>query len=169
MKPIKLEKKFFTRSALEVGPELLGKIIVHKTEKELRFRITEIEIYYGEEDTACHAHKGRTSRTETLYQEGGTLYVYLCYGIHHLLNIVTGSYDHPEAVLIRGIDKNVGPGRVSKALKISKDLNNTIIPSENFYIEDDDFKPKYHKDKRIGIDYATPKYKNIKWRYIVDE
>ena len=82
-----------------------------------RRRITETEAYCGEEDTACHAHKGRTPRTDVMYSPGGCAYIYLCYGMHNLLNVVTGPADHPEAVLIRGVEGAIGPGRVTKMLQ----------------------------------------------------
>lgn len=116
-----LEKEYFSRPATELARELLGKVLCRRTSDGtvLRRRITETECYFGEEDTACHAHKGRTPRTDTLYRAGGITYVYLCYGIHSLLNIVTGVADHPEAVLIRGVEGASGPGRVTKALGIT--------------------------------------------------
>ena len=83
----------------------------------IRRRITETEAYCGEEDTACHAHKGRTSRTDVMYSPGGYAYIYLCYGMHEMLNVVTGSEGRPEAVLIRGVEGAEGPGRLTKLLK----------------------------------------------------
>ena len=94
----KLGYEFFHRPCLTVAEELVGKILVHKTAAgEVRLRITETEGYCGEQDTACHAHKGRTNRTEVLYADAGTVYVYLCYGIHNLMNLVT------EATLMAGL------------------------------------------------------------------
>ena len=99
-----LKKDYFLRPATEIAPDLIGKILCRKTENGIiRSRIIETECYFGEEDTACHAHKGKTERTKVMYQSGGITYVYLCYGMHALLNIVTGPENHPEAVLIRGI------------------------------------------------------------------
>ena len=91
--------------ATELAPWLIGKILCREIDGAVvRVRITETECYFGENDTACHAHKGRTERTDIMYREGGRAYVYLCYGIHSLLNITTGKEGHPEAVLIRGVD-----------------------------------------------------------------
>ena len=108
-----LEKSFFERDVLEVAPELVGKILVTNIDGvERRLMITETEAYRGEEDTACHASKGRTNRTDVLYREAGTIYVYLCYGMHWLINIVTGEKDEPQAVLIRACEGNFnGPGK----------------------------------------------------------
>lgn len=92
----KLGENFFARDVLEVAPDLVGKILVSKIkDEEIRVRITETEAYRGEEDTACHAHKGRTKRTEVLYAKSGLIYVYLCYGMHWLMNIVTGEKNQP--------------------------------------------------------------------------
>ena len=166
----RLPKEFYKKDAITLAPLLLGKIIVRKLNDNtiLKYKITETECYYGEEDSACHAFKGRTKRTEVLYNEGGFSYIYLCYGIHLLLNIVTGPKDHPEAVLIRGIENYNGPGRVSKALHLTKDLNNIDLTlSDKIWLEETKEKQKYIKDKRVGINYATKKYKNIKWRFIL--
>ena len=96
---MRLGREFFERDALVVAPELLGKALVTATPEgaERRLVITETEAYRGEEDTACHAHRGRTKRTEMLYRGGGAVYVYLCYGIHWLMNVITGPADFPRA------------------------------------------------------------------------
>ena len=87
---MKLGYEFYHRPCLEVARDLVGKILVHRTSGgELRLRITETEAYCGADDTACHAHKGRTGRTEVLYADAGTVYVYLCYGVHNLMNVIT--------------------------------------------------------------------------------
>ena len=89
---MRLGEEFFHRDCLVAAPELVGKVLVRSfgDGRQERLRILETEAYRGEEDTACHAHKGRTKRTEVLYREHGRIYVYLCYGIHWLLNFVTG-------------------------------------------------------------------------------
>ena len=98
----RLERDFFSRDVLEVAPDLVGKLVAHRVGDEiLRLRISETEAYRGEEDTACHAHRGRTKRTDILYRQPGTIYLYLCYGIHWLLNLVTGEEEQPQAVLVR--------------------------------------------------------------------
>ena len=85
----RLGEEFFHRDCLEVAPDLVGKVIVSKIGgEEVRVRISETEAYRGEEDTACHASKGRTPRTEVLYGKSGICYVYLCYGIHNLMNVI---------------------------------------------------------------------------------
>ncbi len=101
----RIEKNFYTRDVLELAPTLLGKLLVRSfpCETSRSYTITETEAYRGEEDLACHASRGRTPRTGVMYSEGGVLYVYLVYGIHWMLNIVTGHEGDPQAVLIRGV------------------------------------------------------------------
>lgn len=167
---MKLSTSFFTRDILEVAPELLGKTICRKFEDGSikKFTISEIEIYRGEEDLACHASKGRTQRTEVMYWQGGHIYVYLIYGIHLLLNVVTGPENEPQAILIRGIDNIIGPGRVSKVLGIKKEFNKQHLSScEQLWVEDSNIKANYKTDVRVGIDYAGDYWKNKQWRYIL--
>ena len=170
MDPVKLTKAFFARSAVELAPMICGKILCvrQKDGSIKKGRITETECYFGEEDTACHAHVGRTKRTETLYSEGGTAYVYLCYGIHELFNIVTGEKNHPEAVLIRGVENHPGPGRASKSLGITRAHNGvSLTDSDIIWLEDDGTEPEIEAGKRIGIGYASIEDQNKKWRYTV--
>ena len=166
-----LDKAYFSAPATLLAPDLIGKILCRRTENGIiRARITETECYFGEEDTACHAHKGKTERTKTMYEEGGITYVYLCYGIHSLLNIVTGPKDHPEAVLIRGIEGAEGPGRATKHMQITTAHNALPLTPENgIWLEEDGTNPEYTTDKRIGIDYASETDKNRPWRYIIKE
>jgi len=165
---MKLDENFYRKSAIELAPLLLGKFLCRNLDENvLKYRITETEIYYGEDDTACHAHKGKTERTKILYEDGGLAYVYLCYGIHNLLNVVTGKADFPEAVLIRGIEGFSGPGKLTKALQIDRSLNGeNLFTSDILWIEDDGFKPDFETSKRVGIDYATEEYRNKLWRFI---
>lgn len=165
-----LKEDWFRRPATELAAELLGKILCRRTGNTvIRRRITETECYFGEEDTACHAHKGKTPRTEVLYLAGGCAYVYLCYGIHNLLNLVTGEEGHPEAVLIRGVEGTDGPGRVSKALSITREENRLLLTPENgLWVEDDgSLVPGYQALPRVGIDYAEKKDRERLWRFLV--
>ena len=166
-----LERSYFSSPAIILAPDLLGKILCRRTENGvIRARITETECYYGEEDTACHAHKGKTERTQTMYEEGGITYVYLCYGMHAMLNIVTGPKDHPEAVLIRSVEGVKGPGRATKHLKITTNDNASVLtPESGIWIEDDGLKFAYTALPRVGIDYASETDRNRPWRYIIKE
>src|SRR5580700_5264286 len=106
------------RKTVALARSLLGKHLVRRWPDgrvEARL-IIEVEAYDGERDLACHAARGRTRRTDTLYAAGGVWYVYLCYGIHEMLNLVVGPADWPAAILIRGIDGCIGPGRLTRAL-----------------------------------------------------
>jgi len=174
------ENFYVRRDVIKIAQELLGKVIVTFFDGNLTAaRIAETEAYNGVVDKASHAYNNRrTKRTEIMYGEGGAAYVYLCYGIHHLFNIVTNLKDVPHAVLVRaaepimGIDtmlqrthkKNPdktltsGPGNVSKALGIYTHHTGKDLRSENFFIADDGFKLS-KKDivatPRIGVDYAA--------------
>lgn len=135
-------------------------------------RITEVEAYHGEADLACHASKGRTPRTEVMYQAGGRWYVYLCYGIHEMLNLVTGPEDHPAAVLIRGLESVAGPGRLTKRLHIDRRLNGALAaPASGLHLEDHGVhlsRGQIHSGPRIGVDYAGPVWCAKPWRFWVD-
>ena len=159
----RLTYAFFHRPCLEVARELVGKLLVVNGK---RFRISETEAYCGEADTACHAHKGKTKRTEVLYADAGTLYIYLCYGIHWLLNIVTGEPGQPEAVLIRACLEAPGPGKLTKALGITGTLNreSAVSPPE-LWIEDDGFSCEVETAKRVGIGYASQEDQDRLWRF----
>lgn len=164
----KLDTSFFHRPCLEVARDLVGKVLVHRVNgQELRLRISETESYCGEADTACHAHKGRTKRTEVLYFRAGTIYVYLCYGIHWLLNIVTGEENQPEAVLIRACVEANGPGKLTKKLGITGQLNRQHIASSDLWIEDDGFVCQIETARRVGIGYASREDQDKPWRFIM--
>ena len=177
----KLKIDFYQRSdVVRIAKELLGKILVTKWNNiETSGRIVEVEAYNGVVDKASHAAGGRrTNRNEVMYGEGGMSYVYLCYGIHHLFNVVTNRPETPHAILIRalepirGIDVMLertgkkkldntltkGPGNVSKALGISFKVHSGLsLLSKELFIAEDDFKLS-KKDiiasPRIGVDYA---------------
>jgi DNA-3-methyladenine glycosylase len=168
MKIKRIKKDFYIDSSVELAPKLLGKFLCRKIgDQTIKLRIMETEAYYGEDDTACHAHKGKTKRTKVMYEEGGTTYIYLCYGVHYLLNIVTGEKDFPEAVLIRGVEGFNGPGKLTKTLQITNKLNfEDLTTSNNIWLEDDGFIAEYVTTPRIGINYATEKYRNIEWRFV---
>ncbi len=166
----RLETEFYNRDAVTVAEKLLGKILVRRWDdgKESRYRITETEAYLGVEDKACHASKGRTPRTEIMYAEGGNVYVYLIYGMYWMLNVVTGTENHPEAVLIRGIDNIIGSGKVGRELKIDKTFyGENLITSNKIWIEDTKEMADFKTFTRIGIDYAGDEWKNKLWRFVL--
>lgn len=176
----KLPLSFYQRpDVLQISRELLGKLLVTKWNGILTSgRIVELEAYAGVTDRASHAYGGRfTKRNEVMYGNGGSAYVYLCYGIHHLFNVVTNTKDIPHAILIRSLEpiKGInemlertgkekldntltrGPGNVSKALGISTINSGMSLKSDDLFLADDGFvysKKEIHTSPRIGVDYA---------------
>ena len=159
----RLTYDFFHRHALQVAPELVGKLLVCNGKT---LRISETEAYCGVADTACHAHKGRTKRTEVLYADAGTVYVYLCYGVHWLMNVITGDVDDPQGVLIRACVDAPGPGRLTKTLSITGDHNRLdAVSSQEIYFADDGFRCHVTTDRRVGIGYASQEDQDKPWRF----
>jgi DNA-3-methyladenine glycosylase len=175
----KLPLSFYLRpDVVEIARELLGKVVVTNFDGTITMgRILETEAYNGIEDKASHAYGGRrTARTEIMYATGGVAYVYLCYGIHHLFNVVTHVANVPNAVLIRAIEplqgvdvmfgrinkmKNdgiiKGPGTVSKALGISIVHTGHSLLSKEFYVAEDNYSidpSQIIAGQRIGVAYA---------------
>ena len=168
----KLTEDFFRRDVLEAAPELVGKLIVRRLRDGtlLTERIAETEAYRGTEDLACHASKGRTPRTELLFGESGRFYIYLCYGIHWLLNVVTGEPGQPQGVLIRAGEIHSGPAKLTKYLQITGQLNGTpACGNRELWLEDDGLRPKIRTAPRVGIDYAGEPWKSKKWRFIAEK
>jgi len=167
------QREFERKNTVAVARWLLGKVLVKQDAKALvSYRITEVEAYHGESDQACHASKGRTKRTEVMYQSGGRWYVYLCYGVHEMLNLVTGPVEQPSAVLIRGLEGISGPGRLTKHLGITRALNNAVVgPESGLYVEDDGWVPPRNRVRsgpRIGVDYAGREWVAKPWRFWID-
>ena len=159
----RLPYDFFHRHALQVAPDLVGKLLIHNG----RFlRISETEAYCGTADTACHAHKGRTKRTEVLYADAGTIYIYLCYGMHWLMNVITGNAEDPQGVLIRACVDAAGPGKLTKMLGITGEYNRrSILETPDLWIEDDGFRCEIQPDTRVGIGYASLEDQARLWRF----
>jgi DNA-3-methyladenine glycosylase len=177
---VKLEQEFYNRAdVLKIARELLGKVLITKFDGIITSgRIVEVEAYAGVKDKASHAYGGRhTNRTRVMYFPGGTAYVYLCYGIHHLFNIVTNEQDIPHAILVRAVEPlegipamlertgkkkpdytlTKGPGNVSKALGIgTKHTGGSLLEDEIIIVSDGFVPPKGDivATPRIGVDYA---------------
>lgn len=190
----KLPRSFYTRDdVVSISRELLGKRLFTRKDGVLAGGlITETEAYRGPEDRASHAFGGRrTKRTETMYAQGGTAYVYLCYGIHHLFNVVTNKKDTPHAVLIRAIKPltgietmlrrrrkvnveralTTGPGSMSQALGITTALTGTDLLGNTIWIEDSEFSLSANQivsSRRIGVDYAGEHAERL-WRFTIKE
>jgi len=164
------DKGFFRQDATELAPALIGKLLARRMPdgSVIRLRITETEAYCGVDDTACHAHRGKTKRNELLWREGGTVYVYLCYGIHWLMNIISGKEDDPQGVLIRCCESAEGPGRLTRALGIDGSFNGLdITDCAGLWLEDDGLQVNITCDKRVGIAYADECDRDRPWRYIM--
>ena len=161
----------YSESAQKLARDLLGKYLVRKRGKKIEaYKIVETEAYVGPHDKASHAYRGRTKRNEVMFGEPGHWYVYLCYGMHHMLNLVTGPKDYPAAVLIRGVEGAVGPGRVTTLLGVDKALNGKPAGvASGFWIEDrgEKINPRdIIKTPRIGIDYAE-EWKDKPLRFVL--
>ena len=167
----RLTYDFYKQDAVTIAEKLLGKVLVRTSEDGTasRYVITETEAYLGEEDLACHASKGRTKRTEIMYSDGGCVYVYLIYGMYWMLNVVTGTADHPQAVLIRGIGSITGSGKVGRELRMDKTFyGESLIDSNRIWIEDAHEVSNFKTAPRVGVDYAGDDWKNKHWRFILD-
>jgi len=157
-----LPAAFYARPADVVARALLGQVLtVERGGHRLEARIVETEAYLGEEDLACHASRGRTRRTETLYGRPGTAYVYLIYGMYHLFNVVALDEGEPHAVLVRGVEpltslpaRTDGPGRLTRALGIDLSHNGVSLQGPPITIRPGDAPAEVAVDARVGVDYA---------------
>lgn len=168
----RIPKTYFQHhDALFVAENLIGKTLVRKFEngEMIRAKIVETEAYVGPEDLACHASKGKTPRTEIMFRTGGTVYVYLIYGMYWMLNFVTGEENHPQAVLIRGIEGCTGPGRIGRLLQLDKSFyGENLETSGRIWVENSEAEGKIIATPRIGIDYAGEVWKEKPWRFVLE-
>jgi len=187
--PAKFPRSFYSRPALDVASDLLGKVLVRRLgRRELAGKIVETEAYVGPHDLACHASKGHTPRTAVMFGEPGHAYVYMIYGFHFCLNVVTEPAGYPAAVLIRAVEplENVelmrrfrnnpkreidigsGPGKLCKAMSIDKTLNGEDLLGATIWIEDRKLDPgAIRTSPRFGVDYAG-EYKDKPWRFYIE-
>ena len=191
---MKLPQSYYLQDdVVVIARDLIGKKILSVMGGELTSGIiTETEAYRGYDDKACHAHLGRfTERTKIMYEEGGVAYVYLCYGIHHLFNVITNSKDRADAVLIRAVeplagievmlerrskdqlDKTLtsGPGNFTKAFGLDRSHYGADLTGDQVWIEEDKSVALKEEDltvsTRIGIDYAEED-KDLPWRFYLN-
>jgi DNA-3-methyladenine glycosylase len=170
-----LTTEFFNRPADQVARDLLGKALLRRQGRSLTTHIvTETEAYIGPEDLASHAAGGRrTRRTEIMFGQAGTLYVYFVYGMHWMLNVVTGEIGYPAAVLIRGIEDAEGPARLTKALNITGALNGKLARKGSglWFAESGSPPPRNAilRTARIGVDYAGPVWAAKKYRFVLKQ
>ena len=165
-----LTQEFFNRSTITVAKELLGKYLVCRVhDKTVALILNEVEAYDGPDDKACHAHKGKTKRTEVMFGAPGYFYVYLVYGMYWMLNIVTGPKEYPAAILIRGAGQFNGPGKLTKGLGINNRFNTKIaLPVSGLWFEDREVKIMNQTivaTPRIGVSYAGEIWANKLYRF----
>ena len=168
-----LQRAFFSRPTLTVARSLVGKYLVRENGKgTVAGKIIEVEAYVGPADKACHASKGRTPRTEVLFGPPGICYVYLIYGMYHMLNVVTERTEFPAAVLIRAIEVDGelidGPGKLCRELAIDRALNRLdMTHGRSLWFEDRGatvLRKQIGTFPRIGVDYAGVWAKKL-WRF----
>lgn len=179
-----LPSDFYNRDTLTVARELLGCWLVREHNGEqLAARIVETEAYCGAEDSACHAHRRRSPRTEAMFGPAGHAYVYLVYGMHWLLNVVTEPEDSPCAVLIRAVEPTLneaamratrqatgkqlsnGPGKLTRALGIDKAFyGHDMTQAGKLWISQATHNAAIATGPRVGIDYAEPEHRDAPWR-----
>lgn len=187
---MKLERDFYTRDTLTIARQLIGKVLIHRTDEGITSgRIVEVEAYIGPEDKASHSHKGiRTGRTNIQYGPGGYAYIYLIYGMYYCMNIVTNVEEKPEAVLIRALEPidgielmkkrrktnnpiNLcnGPGKLCTAMAIDKQCYGADLCGSTLYLEDEGAaidQEMIIATKRINIDYAKEAV-DYPWRFVL--
>lgn len=181
-----VRRDFFERKTDEVACELIGKILVKKERKGfLAARIVETEAYFGSEDPASHAYRGATKRSQVMFEKAGTIYVYFCYGMHHMFNIVTEREGVPGAVLVRAAEPIAGvglmaerrktanlysllsgPGRLTRAYDITLRHNRSVLdPEGEIFLIEDDYKPvRILSGPRIGV----PKIEGDRFRFYLE-
>jgi DNA-3-methyladenine glycosylase len=159
-----LKRSFYDRDTIDVAQELLGKWLVHRSNNQERIgKIIEVEAYLGPHDLAAHSAKGLTERTKVMFSPPGYAYVYLIYGMHHCMNVVTEREGHASAVLLRAVEsvlnitrRTQGPGLLCSAMEIDRRLNAHDLLSDNFFISEPDETEIFTvvKRPRIGVEYA---------------
>jgi DNA-3-methyladenine glycosylase len=187
MQALRLSRAFYEQPTVEVARQLLGKYLVRIDDAGVRAgMILETEAYVGPDDKASHASRGRTPRTSVMFGPAGFAYIYLIYGMHHCLNIVTEQEDYPAAVLIRAVEPGEGlelmreqrpildvrrltngPGKLCQAFGIDRRLNGLDLCGEALFIEDRGTSlVDIVATTRVGVDYAGP-WKDKAWRFYI--
>ena len=184
---MKLPNSFYQRqNVITIAKELIGKVLVTNVNNKLTSGIIVETEAYSYKERGCHAFKGMTPRNKVMFEEGGVTYVYLCYGIHHLFNVVTNQKDKADAVLIRALEPLVGqsvmqermktkslnkitsgPGQLTKALGIDRNHNGLFLQTHEIWIEEGTSRvlaKSILASPRVGIDYAGEDAK-LPWRF----
>jgi DNA-3-methyladenine glycosylase len=174
-RPRRLDAPFYRRPALVVARDLLGRTLCRELSDGtvLRGRLVEVEAYDGPADRASHAFRGRTVRNRWMFENGGVAYVYLVYGMHHCLNVVTGEAGHPAAVLLRAATSPdgtsaSGPGRLTRAFGVTRDLDGASFLSGPLWLEAGEpvIDSAIRRTRRIGVDYAGS-WASRRYRFII--
>lgn len=168
---MRLSREFFMRSPMDVAMDLVGAYLcrVGPDGSAIRARIAELELY-TQDERGCHAFNGCTARNDAMFLAGGYAYVYLCYGLHNMLNIVIGQKGYAAAVLIRALEMPEcnGPGKLTKVLGITRGDNKTDLCAgdSSLWLEARDHTPDIAAGPRIGIDYAGADAA-LPWRFVI--
>jgi DNA-3-methyladenine glycosylase len=167
-----LGPEFFRRDAKVVARALLGKALVRSRGKAVSsYAITETEAYVGPHDLASHAARGRTNRNAPMFGPPGTLYIYRIYGLHWMLNVVTGEVGYPAAVLIRGVETITGPGRLTRDLEITDKLNGQMASRQaglGFSDQGERIASRrILRTGRIGVAYAGEIWAAKEYRFVL--
>lgn len=162
---------FQSRNTVRLAKMLLGKTLVLSRGSDCEAHlITEVEAYDGPDDKASHASRGRTPRNAVMFGPGGSWYLYLVYGIHEMLNLVTGPEGYPAAILIRGLDSVSGPGRLTRSLGLDRRFNGLPAhPDSGLHLEDTGemvARRSIRSTPRIGVDYAGPVWAAKPYRFL---
>jgi DNA-3-methyladenine glycosylase len=186
---MKLDESFYLRAdVVKIAKELLGKVLVTNVRGKLTSGIIVETEAYSQKERGCHAFIGVTGRNKVMFEAGGVAYVYLCYGIHNLFNIVTNVEGVADAILIRALEPlagkehmlrrmkvkspqriSSGPGKLAKAMGIDRSFNGKYLGSDDVWVEDIGTTVKKIKaSKRIGLDYAGPDAL-LPWRFTIQD
>ena len=168
-----LASAFFDRPAETVARDLIGSRLHWRVDDQSQsLMITETEAYIGPHDLASHAARGRTKRNEPLFGPPGTFYVYLVYGLHWMLNVVTGAVDYPAGVLLRSLEGIEGPGLITRTLGITGQLNGKAASEQTGVWFSEGVRPtrqRVIRSARIGVDYAGPVWSAKPYRFVLTE
>jgi len=163
------DDSFFERPSIEVAPDLLGSQLCFWDRRGVirKLTISETEAYHGSDDLASHASKGRTLRNSLMFGPANHWYLYICYGVHWMLNLVTGPIDQPSAVFFRGTLEVSGPGKLTKSMGVNKQFNGLMnSPVSKLWLEKPVAIPKeIQRGPRIGVDSAGPIWSKKPYRF----
>lgn len=172
----RLTAAFYRRDTLEVARDLLGRLLCRRLDDGtvLRGKLVEVEAYDGPEDRASHASAGKTARTAPMFEAGGIAYVYLVYGMHHCLNVVTGDQGYPAAVLLRaaespgGAASASGPGRLTRAFRVDRSFDGASLLGPRLWLEAGEpvADRRVRRGPRVGVDYAGP-WSRKRFRFVI--